>query len=236
MSADWDSAELRLGHRFGDRELLIRALTHSSHRGETGALRSPERDNEQLEFLGDAVLGLIVSEHVVRACPDLDEGRLSTVKHQLVNRVHLADVARRLGVGEMLMLGRGEESSGGRAKVSLLANALEALLGAMYLDAGLEPVRHFVLHNIVAEADIRALAAVQKKNVKASLEDLVRTRNLPKPEYATKVLNAGFPQSFVSELRVGRSWTTTGRGGSKKLAEMDAAREMMSLLDRAEEA
>jgi ribonuclease-3 len=228
MSADWDAAENRLGFRFENRDLLIRALTHSSHRGETGAQRHPERDNEQLEFLGDAVLGMVVSEHVVRSCPELDEGRLSSAKHQLVNRSHLADVSRDLGIGQMLVMGRGEETSGGRSKISLLANALEALLGAMYLDAGLEPVRAFILQHVVAGADIRLMATVSQPNIKTTVETLARARNLPKPEYSTEAENADFPQQFVSKLRVGKDLLTVGRGKSKKAAEMEAAREMLA--------
>ena len=231
MTGNWQAAEERLGVAFTDRHLLARALTHSSHRGESGAERRPDTDNEQLEFLGDAVLGLLVSEHVVRSCPELDEGRLSNVKHQLVNRGHLAEVARRLGIGELLLLGRGEEASGGRSKTSLLANALEALLGAMYLDSGIERVNGFVLAHVVADADLRAMAAVHGNNVKTTLDAMARARDLPKPEYSTVAENVDFPQSFVTALRVGEGFGAIGRGASKKAAEMEAARELLKKLD-----
>lgn len=228
--ADLLGVENSVGFHFARRELLIRALTHSSYRGESGLERVPDADNEQFEFLGDAVLGLIVSEHVILTCPDLNEGRLSTVKSRLVNRAHLADVARRLELGRRLVMGRGEERSGGREKSSLLANALEALIAAVYVDAGLGSAREVVLQHVVADADIRALSLEGVNNVKTSLEMLTRSRELPRPEYAVKAENSGFPQMFLAEVQVGRDLRTSGRGSSKKSAELDAARKMLSEL------
>ncbi len=230
MSSDLAGVEAAIGFRFTRPELLIRALTHSSHRGEAGAEPVPDADNEQLEFLGDAVLGLVVSEFVLRDCPDFDEGRLSNVKSRLVNRAHLADVARHLGVGHHLLMGRGEERSGGREKSSLLANALEAILGAVYLDGGLEAARGTVLTHIVAGADVRALATAAVNNVKTSLEILAKARDLPKPEYSVRAENAGFPQVFLAEVRLGKDLRAGGRGSSKKNAELEAATVMLARL------
>ena len=165
-SPDPAFVESAIGFHFTRRELLVRALTHSSHREESRAERVPEADNEQLEFLGDAVLGLVVSEHVTRICPEFDEGRLTNVKARLVNRTHLAEVARRLQIGAHLFLSKSEDSTGGREKNSLLANALEALLAAVYLEGGLEAARAVILNHIVADADVRALAVSAHNNVR----------------------------------------------------------------------
>src|SRR5277367_1538986 len=180
---DLEEVETTVGFHFRQRELLARALTHGSHLGESGLARSPQSDNEQLEFLSDAILGLIVSEHVVKSCPDFDEGHLSNVKHRLVNRMHLAEVARKLEIGKHLLLGRAEARSGGREKTSLLANAFEALLGAAYLDSGIEPVRQLVLRHVVGDANLRELGTMYLNNVKTTLESRARERNMARPEY-----------------------------------------------------
>lgn len=226
-----DEVEAAIGFRFKDRGLLSRALTHGSYRGESGAPRVPESDNEQLEFLGDAVLGLLVSEHVVRECPDFDEGRLSNVKHRLVNRQHLAEVGRKLQLGRHLMLGRSEDLGGGREKTSLLANAFEALLGAVYLDGGIDPVRSIVREHVVGGADLRSFGNVLFSNDKARLESLTRERGLPMPEYVVKTENSGYPQRFLAEVRIGSRAIARASETSKKKAELAAARELLRQLE-----
>ena len=148
MGAELEALEKRLDYRFADRELLIRALTHKSRLAEcpNGA-----RDNEQLEFLGDSVLGFLVSELLVRRYPASPEGKLSKLKAHLVSAARLHEVAARLGLGEHLILGRGEELSGGRAKKALLANALEAVIAAIFLDGGVEAARAFVAGRILGD-------------------------------------------------------------------------------------
>src|SRR5215468_4588238 len=145
--------EQSLGHAFSSPELLQRALTHSSQARESDALRpaSTERskDNEQLEFLGDAVLGLVATEELFKRFPHFSEGQLSKLRAHLVSKNHLINVAGRLELGKYLRLGRGEEKSGGRAKSALLVDALEAIIGAVYLDAGLETVRSLILTRII---------------------------------------------------------------------------------------
>src|SRR5580704_17785594 len=152
MPADLDTLETAAGHRFADREILRRALTHSSHVHEQalsgGAAAS--RDNEQLEFLGDSVLGFLISEYLLQRHPEAAEGRLSKLKAHLVSAAWLHEAAQRLRLGEYLELGRGEEMSGGRAKKTLLVDALEALIAAIYLDGGIPPVRDFVLRFVMA--------------------------------------------------------------------------------------
>ena len=225
--------EAAIGFQFRNRDLLIRALTHASHRGESGQERVPQADNEQLEFLGDAVLGLIVSEYVIRMCPDFDEGRLHNLKTRLINRTHLAEVARNLRIGEHMVMGKAEDRFGGREKDSVLANATEALLAAVYLDGGIEPARRIVLTHVVAGEDMRALSTAGMNNIKSSLEILARQRNLPKPEYSVRAEHAGYPQEFVAEVRVGLDLSASGRGKSKKNAEMEAARNLLLRLETA---
>src|SRR5947209_14260099 len=147
------SLEESIGHVFASSELLERALTHSSQAREAEMLRpgSAERtrDNEQLEFLGDAVLGLVTTEELFRRFPQFNEGQLSKLRAHLVSKNHLIRVAEQLELGRYLRLGRGEEKSGGRNKSAILVDALEAILGAVYLDAGLEAARSLIVQHIV---------------------------------------------------------------------------------------
>src|SRR5260370_21453296 len=151
MDVDLDLLEGVLGHRFENRALLERALTHKSRASEKNSKETPT-DNEQLEFLGDAILGFVVSEALLGRHPGYAEGRLSKLKAHLVSASYLHEVALRAQLGSYLILGRGEEMSGGREKKALLANAVEALIAAMYLDGGIQPVRQFVLHHIVGDS------------------------------------------------------------------------------------
>src|SRR3981081_4173532 len=141
-----ENLETALGHHFQNRELLVRALTHSSRVHEIHAAQHPssDADNEQMEFLGDSVLGFLISESLVQRFPSSPEGRLSKLKAHLVSAAHLYEVAQALELGQYLILGRGEEMSGGRAKRTLLVDCLEALIAAMYLDGGMEVARVLV--------------------------------------------------------------------------------------------
>src|SRR6201997_5459320 len=143
-----------LGYHFRRSELIYQALTHSSQARELEALQTIKEgprpgDNEQLEFLGDAVLALVTSEELFRRFPDFREGELSKLRAHLVSEKHLIRVAQGLELGHYLRLGKGEEKSGGRSKTALLVDALEAVLAAMYLDGGLEPARQFILRSVV---------------------------------------------------------------------------------------
>ena len=151
-----------LGHVFASPSLLQQALTHSSQAREAEAAR-PEaaeraKDNEQLEFLGDAVLGLVTSQLLFEKFPTFHEGQLSKLKAHLVSAEHLVNVATRIGLGQYLRLGRGEERSGGRSKGTLLSDAIEAVIAAMYLDAGLEKTREFIIRQIL-ESELEAITA-----------------------------------------------------------------------------
>ena len=145
-----EDLERIVGHRFRDRSLLERAVTHSSAAAD-GEAPAPA-DNERLEFLGDAVLGMVVSDYLLAAFPDWSEGRLSRGRARLVKSASLTAAAQRLGLGEHMRLGRGEEKSGGRQKPALLANAFEAVVAAVYLDGGLAPAREFVERSLLAPA------------------------------------------------------------------------------------
>src|SRR5712664_3690392 len=159
MRANLDNLESALGYRFQNREILVRALTHSSRVHEHQAAGHPDApaglhtDNEQMEFLGDAVLGFLISEALVHRFPSYREGRLSILKAHLVSATHLYAVAQKLELGQYLFLGRGEESSGGRAKKTLLVNCLEALIAALYLEGGIDVVRGFVNNHVFGSGD-----------------------------------------------------------------------------------
>jgi ribonuclease-3 len=217
--------------------LLRRALTHSSlaneaHTGPSSTLN----DNEQLEFLGDSVLGFLVAEALVRRFPECREGELSRLKAHLVCAAHLHGVARRLDLGGYLELGRGEEMSGGRAKKTLLVDALEALIAAIYLDGGIEPARAFVCGHILDApfaADEDAGTDVQPAiaNFKSVLQELVQARKLPQPRYVI-VCERGpeHAKTFTVEVRAGKEWTGQAEGRTKKVAAQRAARAVYERL------
>jgi ribonuclease-3 len=230
MSLELERLEVIIGHSFTNRELLRAALTHASHAYEANS--GPERDNQRLEFLGDAVLGLLASEHLVRQHPDWREGRLSILKNYLVSAPHLAQVAQKLNLGEHLLLGRGEEMSGGRAKAGVLADALEALIGALYLDGGLEAARRFAaLHVFSEERPAGEEGGSPWSNYKGALQEAARDLDLPAPRYVV-VAEEGPPHArrFTVEVRLGEHWTARGEGPSKKEAGQRAARALLLLL------
>lgn len=226
----WDEAlgalERRLGHAFADRRLLERALTHRSHANED--LSGGSRDNELMEFLGDAVLGLVVAEWVVREFPDLDEGRSSKMKASLVSAPALTRVAERLGLGEHLRLGRGEEKTGGRQKQALLADTAEAVIAALYLDGGLAAARALVIAELQPElARLRQpgqLTALTG-DYKSALQELLQERGAPPPAY--RLVSAAGPdheKQFAVEVSSGGAVLAQASGFSKKEAEQRAAR------------
>lgn len=230
MRAELASLELRLNHRFTDQELLCRALTHSSLANECHSGGDHRQDNEQLEFLGDAVLGFLVSEALVRRHPEFREGDLSRQKAHLVSAAHLHGVARRLDLGSFLELGRSEEMSGGRAKKTLLVDALEAVIAALYLDGGMDAARDFVAGQILDApfaGDEEAGTDIQPAitNFKSALQELAQSLKLPQPRYSI-VREKGPEHSkvFTVEVRVGKEWTGQADGRTKKIAAQRAAR------------
>jgi ribonuclease-3 len=208
MRAELESLESRINYRFSGPELLRRALTHSSAANEAhGGTGSPQNDNEQLEFLGDSILGFLISEALVRRYPESREGDLS-----------------------QLELGRSEEMSGGRAKKTLLVDGLEALIAAIYLDGGIEAVRSFVAGHVLDapfSGDEDAGTDIQPAitNFKSALQELAQARLLPAPRY-TVVREQGpeHSKTFTIEVRVGKDWSGQADGRTKKVAAQRAAR------------
>jgi ribonuclease-3 len=233
MRAELASLELRIGYRFSNPELLARALTHSSLANETRAASGPAsaiHDNEQFEFLGDSILGFLAAEALVRRYPESREGALSRMKAHLVSAAHLHGVARRLDIGSHLDIGRSEEMSGGRAKKTLLVDALEAIIAAIYLDGGVDVAREFVSTHILDapfEADAEAGTDIQPAitNFKSALQELAQLRRLPQPRYAV-VRERGPEHSkiFTIEVRVGKQLSAQAEGRTKKVAAQRAAR------------
>ncbi len=215
--------EDRIGYRFRNPAHLDEALTHRSRVQET-----PEGPacNERYEFLGDSVLGFVVSEHLTLGYPSYSEGQLSKLRAYLVSGAYLVKVARRLGLGEALYLGRGEERTGGRDKKTLLVDGLEALIAAIYLDGGLEPAKEFIRALVLTpEALGEAIGNLSLDNFKSALQEQLQGRQLPVPEY-TVVSESGPPHNrrFLVQLRAGDLYTTQAEGSTKKAAEQEAAR------------
>ncbi|RMH15442.1 MAG: ribonuclease III [Acidobacteria bacterium] len=221
--------EQGLGHAFDDRRLLRLALTHRSYANERGD-DAAGTNYERLEFLGDAVLGLVAGQWLYERYPDAPEGHLARRKSYLVSARVLAQYASALGVGPMLRLGVGEERSGGRSKASILADAVEALFGAVYLDGGLEAAQK-VIHPFLARAEAES-AGGSPGDAKTALQERLQAAGLPLPSYCL-VAEEGpdHEKVFTVDCRVGNQRLGTGEGGSKKLAEQRAAAAALAALD-----
>ncbi len=234
MQSNLEELEQALGYHFSDRRLLARAVTHSSSANETVAAVAPSSaDNERLEFLGDAILGFLVSERLFARFGDFNEGQLSLLKNHLVSATHLLESAHRLDLGRYLQLGRGEETAGGRGKQRILVNAFEAVLAAIYLDGGLAPARELLERYVVPEdEELEQLAGSgPPHDFRAELERLTRDRKLPRPLYSMVSENGpGHARTFTVEVRVGREFSAAAEGSSKKTASHNAARKVCDLL------
>ncbi len=256
MEANLAELETELGHTFRAPELLVRALTHRSLAKELAAQELQQEsvpgftgaagngtigDNERLEFLGDAVLGLVVAESLFELHPDWHEGELTRVRAQLVSRQHMAQVAESAGLGRHLRLSRGEDKTGLRRKSTVLSNSMEAVIGALFLDGGLEPVRGFARRRILGEAaeqlaeELRSGAALG--NYKSALQELLQAERVGTPVYRVKSESGpGHRKRFLVEVRLkveaGQPGTplARGTGSTKKHAEQDAARRALERL------
>jgi len=231
MPEELSSLERKLDHQFSEPALLRHALTHSSLANETRtASGQPVCDNEELEFLGDSVLGFLIAEALVRRFPEFKEGDLSRLKAHLVSAAHLHGVARRLDIGSYLELGRSEEMSGGRSKKTLLVDALEAVIAALYLDGGMEVARAFVAAHVLDApvfSDEAAGTDIQPAitNFKSALQELAQSRKLPQPRYAiVRERGPEHAKIFTVEVRIGRDCTGQAEGRTKKIAAQRAAR------------
>jgi ribonuclease-3 len=262
--------EAILGHCFARREFLVHALTHRSLVNEqaanAGAISASQHDaggadpnktsdmaggsavaqeagdNERLEFLGDAVLGLAVAEALFAAHPEWQEGELTRVRAQLVSRKHMAEVAQAVGLGRHLRLSRGEDRSGLRSKSTVLSNTMEAVMGALFLDGGLEPVRAFVRCRVLGTAvehlaeELRSGAALG--NYKSALQEYLQSTRTGTPVYIVKGESGpDHRKRFLVEVRLKSTEGAAthplarGKGSTKKLAEQDAARRALELLN-----
>lgn len=217
--------ELRLGYSFRDRNLLKQALTHRSRAHED---RSPEIfDNESLEFLGDAVLGLVIADYLFREFPDYDEGHKSKAKAVLVSAVSLVKLGEKIRLGDQLLLGRGEEKSGGRQKPSLIADAFEAIVAAIYLDGGLQAAEVFVRSQFEeAFGEFKSSGAVAGlvSDCKSSLQEWLQAHDRPLPDYKlARTHGPDHRKVFDVEVRVGQEVVARAEGSTKKAAEQKAA-------------
>jgi ribonuclease-3 len=252
MEADLAELEASLGHSFFRPEVLVRALTHRSlaheqgsngHEGQEQATATG--DNERLEFLGDAVLGLVVAELLFMLHPDWQEGELTRLRAQLVSRRHMAEVAFALNLGNHLRLSRGEDKTGLRRKVTVLSNAMEAVLGALYLDGGLEPVRAFASGWVLGKAaeqlaqELRSGDALG--NYKSALQEYLQAEHAGTPVYRIKSESGpDHRKRFLVEVRLKTAEGEPGKrlargmGSTKKSAEQDAAQRALERLKASE--
>ena len=218
--APLESLDRALGVSFEDAALRETALTHRSYAFEHGT----ETTNERLEFLGDSVLGLVVTDMSYVAYPDLPEGSLAKLRAAIVNMSALADVSRGLGLGDLVLLGRGEELSGGRDKASILADALEAVFGAVYLDRGLDVARELIerLFRPRMEAYVRGEG---ERDYKTILQELASQELRAMPEYRLEERGPDHEKEFTATVYLAGEPHGSGTGRSKKEAEQQAARE-----------
>jgi len=218
----------RLGHELSTSSLLHQALSHRSWCAEQGGLPS----NERLEFLGDAVLGLVVAEYCYRRFPEMPEGELAKVRAAVVNARVLAEVARQLAIGDALLLGKGEEASGGRTKPSILADALEAVIGALYLEAGWTPAEEMICGFLGPRIE-RAAAEPDDFDQKGLLQELTVRQGEGIPRYVVVGTGPDHDRQFEAAVYVNGVQRGAGVGGTKKDAEQEAARRALMELRRA---
>ncbi|MDR3762762.1 MAG: ribonuclease III [Acidobacteriota bacterium] len=232
-----DTLEEALGYRFQRRELLQRALTHSSYAREHA---SAGGDNEQLEFLGDAVLQMVASQELVLRFPESQEGHLSKLRAHLVNARHLVQCATSLSLGSYLRLGHGEEKTGGRRKTALLADAVEAVLAALYLDGGYETARRVVVTYIL-DPELERLAGAHDQVLvddhKSRLQQTLRAQGRPEPSYELESERGpAHDRTFVMKVIVcdgegNEDFTCTASGATKKAASQTAAEKALERLE-----
>ena len=225
--ADSNDLERAVGHSFRNAALLLQALTHRSYAQES-ASADGIFPNEQMEFLGDAIIGFLVSEALVQQFPDWSEGRLSKLKAHLVSAAHLYSVAQRIPLGQFLRVGKGEEQSGGRAKKTLLVDALEALVAALYLDDGLDPARAFVRRFVLDSVSWEQIPTVDHKS---ELQEFLQGRHAPPPRYV--VVQERGPEHqkvFTVQIRLRGEELAQADGESKKAAQQAAAQIALAKL------
>jgi ribonuclease-3 len=227
---DPDRFQSTIGYQFRNPQFLLEALTHSSFAQESA---DQPRDNEQMEFLGDAVLTFVVSVILTDAFPEWEEGKLTRARAHLVAAPHLHLVAGRLNLGQYLRLGRGEEKTGGRDKPALMVNALEAVVAAIYRDGGIEAARDFIAHFIVPQDLGAAAGELFVIDYKSALQvHLQAERTLPAEYRVVEESGPEHQKTFTVEAVAGDNLSARGRGGNKKAAEQEAARLILEELGR----
>jgi ribonuclease III len=228
---EFESLQRAIQYRFRDRGLLEHAMTHTSRANEdaSGAVA----DNEALEFLGDAVLGFVIADVLFREFPRFDEGEKSKTKAALVSSPTLARQAERVQLGEHLLLGRGEEKTGGRHKQALLADAYEALIAAIYLDGGVEQARAFIIREFTELLNDVRTRGVRVTDSKSALQEYLQSGNEPLPEYRlTGTSGPDHRKVFHVEVVVRGAVIARATGASKKEAEQEAARAALDVLSQ----
>ena len=229
---DISSFENRIGYTFQDRDLIGRALTHRSWAHESLAGRNENEiraaENESLEFVGDSVLGLVISEELFRKFPNASEGQLTLMKHRLVSMTTLASIAESLRLGDLVRIGRGEEKTGGRQKKAILADTLEAVIAAVFFDSGYTAVRSFISRAFADELD--RVSPSDSVDYKTTLQEMLQAARLSAPTYSL-IRTEGQPHERT--FYVEASWETgsaEGQGSSIKAAEMMAANAALKAL------
>lgn len=216
----------KIGYEFKNREILNRALTHSSYANEHR--KNKIRNNERLEFLGDSVLGLSVSDYIFMKYPNYPEGELTKLRATVVCEPSLAYIARKISLGKYLLLGNGEEATGGRSRDSILADAFESLIGAIYLDGGLDFAKKFVLTNLEDIINNAVKGIEIFIDYKTQLQEILQKQTKSKIDY--RILREEGPDHnkiFYMEVRIGNKIIGTGYGRSKKEAEQSSARKAL---------
>jgi ribonuclease-3 len=227
---EFEALQQAIGYRFRDRGLLEHAMTHTSRANED--VSGGVRDNESMEFLGDALLGFVIADLLFREFPQFDEGEKSKTKAALVSTAALAKQAEGLRLGDHLLLGRGEEKTGGRRKQALLADGYEALLAAIYLDGGIEHARAFIAREFTGLiAEVRDRGGVGGQDYKSTLQELLQSRELPLPDYRlVATLGPDHRKLFQVEVVVKGEALAEATGTSKKEAEQEAAKAALEKL------
>ena len=233
MEQPIEALEEQLQYRFQNRDLLIRALTHRSWLSERQRPVDPEKDNEQFEFLGDSILGFIVSESLIARRHSASEGQLSKWKAHLVSAAYLHGRAVALGLGDYLRLGKGEKRNLGRGRETVLANAFEAVIAAIHVDGGIDAARSFVERHVLAGIDnLDEMDSISVLSHKNALHERLHALGLPLPEY--RVIETSGPDHmkvFTIEARIGAQFMSRGTGPSKKEASQHAAQLLLSQVE-----
>ena len=226
--------EAQLGHRFKNSGLLDQALTHKSYSHEAGdACQTVVPHYESLEFLGDSILGFVVSDFLYTTDPTLTEGELTKIRAQLVSAPQLASISAGLNLGKYLKLSKGEEKTGGRKKRAILADLFESLVAAIYLDAGLESVRTFIEKQFRPQTEMLARGELELRDSKSSLQEALHRRGLPSPQYdVVREHGPDHEKTFLVNVSVRGKILAEGEGRSKKKAESQAAQRAIDMMDQ----